>query len=96
MSEALRLLERRAAADPSDLVVLRRFADERKRRGAELLPARREPAPYACETLRLALRGDWVSVRLRTLRRDFWETYRTTATDMALRFDTIMRLAVSP
>jgi hypothetical protein len=37
-SERLRELERAVSADPQDLVALRELADDRKRRGLELLP----------------------------------------------------------
>jgi hypothetical protein len=40
MAERLRELERAHRADPQDLVALRELADERKRRGEELLPDR--------------------------------------------------------
>jgi hypothetical protein len=46
MKECLRELERARAADPQNLVVLRKLADERRRRGLELLPALRRPRRY--------------------------------------------------
>jgi hypothetical protein len=57
----LRRLERAHRADPQDLVALRELADERKRRGEELLPDRVRLDPWtAVEARTCVVSGRWI------------------------------------
>lgn len=84
MTEPLRDLERAHLADPQDLVALRAFAEDRRRRGLEHLPAVIRADPWksfrTCELIARAavtfrLPTPWVGVLERLFRDDgepFW------------------------
>lgn len=59
MTERIRELERAHAADPSDLVALRSLADERKRRGLELLPDVRRVEAWSTTSRRIEFSSQW-------------------------------------
>lgn len=73
MTERLRELERAHAADPSDLGVLRELADERRRRGLELLPILRPPPQIRTATVTSRWRASAGGVAGGVM--DAWQNY---------------------